>query len=157
MPPDRPSWPLLLQMLDLPLDSNLTLTLLTNSVLELQKAQAIPSTLYLQMDNTARENKNKYVLGFCAALVELRIFKKVGALFKWVCTSHRSTSFLLGTLTRILIGFSKRSEMKSVVPVLSQYQVRYRIWLWLFDTMLLYRFASTYTPQQHTQPYRSGL
>ena len=64
-------------LLQWPHDSNLTITLLLNVIFEFQKAYALPSTLYLQMDNTARENKNKYVLGFCAALVELRIFQKV--------------------------------------------------------------------------------
>lgn len=64
-------------LLQWPHDSNLTITLLLNAILEFQKNNSLPSTLYLQMDNTARENKNKYVLGFCAALVELRIFQKV--------------------------------------------------------------------------------
>ncbi len=39
--------------------------------------QMVPENLYIQMDNTARENKNRYVLAFCALLVELNIFKKV--------------------------------------------------------------------------------
>ncbi len=38
--------------------------------------QMVPENLYIQMDNTARENKNRYVLAFCALLVELNIFKK---------------------------------------------------------------------------------
>ena len=37
----------------------------------------LPPTLYLQMDNCWRENKNRYVLCFLALLVELGIFKKV--------------------------------------------------------------------------------
>ena len=37
----------------------------------------LPENLYLQMDNTSRENENKYMLGFCAILVQLKIFKKV--------------------------------------------------------------------------------
>ena len=39
----------------------------------------LPPTLYLQMDNCARENKNKIVLTFGALLVELGVFRKVGA------------------------------------------------------------------------------
>lgn len=64
-------------LLQWPHDSNLTIIVLLNALLSFQNKYPLPSTLYLQMDNTSRENKNKYVLGFCAALVELRIFKKV--------------------------------------------------------------------------------
>ena len=67
-------------LLQWPHDSNLTITLLMNAILDFQTKYPLPCTLYLQMDNTARENKNKYVLGFCAALVELRIFQKVKCL-----------------------------------------------------------------------------
>ena len=41
---------------------------------------SLPSVLYLQMDNTCRDNKNKYTLTFAALLVQLNIFRKVG---KW--------------------------------------------------------------------------
>lgn len=38
----------------------------------------LPSVLYLQMDNCYRECKNRYIMAFCAFLVEKKIFKKVG-------------------------------------------------------------------------------
>lgn len=37
----------------------------------------LPPTLYVQMDNTCRDNKNKYMLTFAALLVELGLFRKV--------------------------------------------------------------------------------
>ena len=37
----------------------------------------LPSVLYVQMDNTCRDNKNKYMLTFAALLVELGVFRKV--------------------------------------------------------------------------------
>ena len=37
----------------------------------------LPPTMYLQMDNCWRENKNRYVFCFLALLVELGIFEKV--------------------------------------------------------------------------------
>ena len=40
----------------------------------------LQSVLYLQLDNTSRENKNRYVLGFCSLLVKKDVFKKVGLL-----------------------------------------------------------------------------
>ena len=64
-------------LLQWPHDSNLTITLLFDALVRFQKENYLPSTLYIQMDNTARDNKNKYVLGFCSILAELRIFEKV--------------------------------------------------------------------------------
>ena len=61
--------------LEWPHDSNLTINIL-DAVLSSWHDQ-LPSILYLQMDNCWRENKNKYLLGYCAQLVEMKIFKKV--------------------------------------------------------------------------------
>lgn len=58
-----------------PHDSNLTMTVLYNVLTDYTRSHDLPENLYLQMDNTIRENKNKYVLGFCAILVQLKIFK----------------------------------------------------------------------------------
>ncbi len=38
----------------------------------------LPLVLYVQIDNTCRDNTNKYVLTFAALLEELGIFRKVG-------------------------------------------------------------------------------
>lgn len=64
-------------LLQYPHDSNLTLTLLLNTIVNYKDNHQLPSTLHIQMDNTSRENKNRYVIGFCAILVELKIFLKV--------------------------------------------------------------------------------
>ena len=63
-----------------PHDSNLTLTVIINVLTDFARSNPLPEVLYLQMDNTSRENKNRFVLTFCAALVELQIFKKVSTL-----------------------------------------------------------------------------
>ena len=60
-----------------PHDSNLTITVIINSLVHFIESNPLPKVLYLQMDNTCRENKNKYVLTFCAILVQLGIFEKV--------------------------------------------------------------------------------
>lgn len=58
-----------------PHDANLTINIL---LLELQSmGEDLPDTLYLQMDNCWRENKNQFVLNFLALLVKLDIFVKV--------------------------------------------------------------------------------
>lgn len=74
-----------IDLLQWPHDSNLTLTVLVNILLEYSKDHSLPEKLHLQLDNTSRENKNRYVLGFCGALVKLKIFKKVN----WYLYSYR--------------------------------------------------------------------
>ena len=64
-------------LMQFPHDSNLTLTVMVNSLVDFAKSHRLPEVLYIQMDNTCRENKNKFVLTFCAILVKLDIFRKV--------------------------------------------------------------------------------
>ena len=61
-----------------PHDSNLTMNILLQILL--QYSSSLPPILYLQLDNTARENKNRHLFAFCSLLIELRIFQKVSHL-----------------------------------------------------------------------------
>ena len=61
-----------------PHDSNLSMNILLQ-ILSDQKG-SLPSTLYLQLDNCFRENKNKYFFGLVALLVHHKIFKEVSIL-----------------------------------------------------------------------------
>lgn len=68
-----------MDILQWPHDSNLTVTII-NKVLvsHMERNNGIlPPVLYVQMDNTSRENKNKFVMGYFALLVEAGIFRKV--------------------------------------------------------------------------------
>ena len=61
-----------------PHDSNKTINALYLILLELVEQHGrLPDNLYIQMDNTSRENKNQYVLTYMALLVKLKLFKKV--------------------------------------------------------------------------------
>ena len=60
-----------------PNDCNLTIFAILSTLIELSKHRPLPPKLLIQMDNCVRENKNKYVFGFLALLVELNIFKEV--------------------------------------------------------------------------------
>ena len=62
-------------LLQWPHDSNLTIEVLSQVLLDFK--DKLPEVLYLQLDNTSRENKNRFVLGFCALLVQRNVFKKV--------------------------------------------------------------------------------
>lgn len=58
-------------------DCNLTLTCVLLTIVEVLKQRKLPRRLLLQMDNCVRENKNKYVFGFLAYLVEKKVFSEV--------------------------------------------------------------------------------
>ena len=74
-----------------PHDSNLTCTVLLESILKWTETKLLPPVLYLQMDNCVRENKNKFVFVLLAVLVELKIFQKV----RFLCTVCTFYMYLL--------------------------------------------------------------
>lgn len=63
-----------IDLLTWPHDANLVINVLVDVIL---KRERLPPVLYLQLDNTARENKNKYVMAFLAYLVQAGVFKEV--------------------------------------------------------------------------------
>ncbi|XP_030848478.1 uncharacterized protein LOC115927151 [Strongylocentrotus purpuratus] len=69
-----------------PHDSNLTINIILSILI--RYADSLPPTLYLQLDNTARENKNRHVFAFLSLLVELNIFKKIKVGFLMVGHTH---------------------------------------------------------------------
>ena len=64
-----------IDMLQYPHDSNLNIHVLLDVLLV--NKDKLPPDLNIQLDNTSRENKNKYILGFCALLVAKKVFRKV--------------------------------------------------------------------------------
>lgn len=67
-----------IDLLQCPHDSNMTISLIIHVLSKYTSSgRNLPDVLYIQMDNTSRENKNKYVIGFCVILVQLKVFKKV--------------------------------------------------------------------------------
>ena len=62
-----------------PHDSNLVFNCIMLALLHQYKEDGVlPTILNLQLDNCGRENKNKYVLGFVALLVQRDFVKEVG-------------------------------------------------------------------------------
>lgn len=45
---------------------------------------SLPPTLYIQADNSAKDNKNFILMGFLASLVQQNIFKKVIIYLTWL-------------------------------------------------------------------------
>jgi hypothetical protein len=70
-------------------DGNLLPTILLDYIFRVKSEQGfLPPVLYLQLDNTARENKNKFVMTFLALLVERGVFEKIKVNFLLVGHTH---------------------------------------------------------------------
>ncbi|KAL3686578.1 hypothetical protein R1sor_009152 [Riccia sorocarpa] len=67
-------------------DSNLTITVLHKILLEWEGP--LPPTLYLQLDNTVRENKNNILFAYLAMLLDKNIFSKIKLGFLLVGHTH---------------------------------------------------------------------
>ena len=63
-----------IDLLTWPHDANLVINVLVDTIL---KKERLPPVLYLQLDNTARENKNQFVMTFLSYLVQVGVFKEV--------------------------------------------------------------------------------
>ncbi|KAL5468782.1 hypothetical protein EMCRGX_G029899 [Ephydatia muelleri] len=98
-----------------PHDSNLTINILIRTLNELEKP--LPPVLYLQLDNCFRENKNKFVMAFCALLVKFKFFSKVRINFLPVGHTHEDVDQFF---SRISEGLRKNGaetfyELQSVI------------------------------------------
>jgi hypothetical protein len=70
-------------------DGNLLPTILLDYISRVKAERgSLPPVLYLQLDNTARENKNKFVMTFLALLVERGVFEKIKVNFLLVGHTH---------------------------------------------------------------------
>ena len=63
-----------INLLTWPHDANLVINVLVDTIL---KRERLPPVLYLQLDNTARENKNQFIMTFLSYLVQVGVFKEV--------------------------------------------------------------------------------
>merc|ERR1719318_34743 len=58
--------------------SNMIISIVYKMILDfLNDHKFLPPILFLNLDNCGRENKNRYLLAFCCALVELDIFSEI--------------------------------------------------------------------------------
>ena len=71
-----------------PHDSNLTLNCLLHSMAQQSNNNKFAPTLYVQLDNCGRENKNKYFLGCMAFLVAKGLVDEIIMSFLMVGHTH---------------------------------------------------------------------
>ena len=65
-----------------------TVNAIARSLKWLDRVNRVGKVLYLQLDNTSGDNKNRYVMAFLAFLVQIRIFEKVKVSFMEVGWPH---------------------------------------------------------------------
>ena len=81
-------------------DPNLTITIM-HSVLQ-SWIGPLPPVLYVQLDNTARENKNSSVFGYLSMLVHRGLFKKIKVNFLLVGHTHDHIDQMFSTFSKKL-------------------------------------------------------
>lgn len=69
-------------------DANIIIEALQRSLKHVEKQRDLPDMLYLQMDNAANTNKNKYMLGWLALLVKRHVFNEIMLCFLPVGHTH---------------------------------------------------------------------
>ena len=65
-------------------------------------AVPLPKKLFLQLDNSAKDNKNRYVMAFCLLLTAQRIFKEVTVGFLVVGHTHEDIDAHFSYLSKLL-------------------------------------------------------
>ena len=69
--------------------NNVTIEVLHRVLTDLKKDRGfLPPVLYLQLDNTSKQNKGRFLLGYLAFLVELGVFEQVQLSFLPVGHTH---------------------------------------------------------------------
>ena len=69
-------------------DSNLALNCLLGTLDLLYADTPLKETLYIQLDNTSRENKNRYYIGMMAWMVAVGLVKEIEVSFLMVGHTH---------------------------------------------------------------------
>ena len=64
----------------------------------------LPPTLWLQLDNTCRDNKNRYVFAFCQSLVDMGLFQEIEINFLPVGHTHCDIDQLFSRISVHLYG-----------------------------------------------------
>ena len=62
----------------------------------------LPKKLFLQLDNLAKDNKNRYVMAFCSLLTARRVFKEVTIGFLIVRHTHKDIDAHFSYLSKLL-------------------------------------------------------
>lgn len=71
----------------------------------------LPPKLYLQLDNTVKQCKNKYVLGYCAWLVHFGVFQEITISFLPVGHTHEDIDQMFSCISKYLSSHDAPSRL----------------------------------------------
>jgi hypothetical protein len=81
---------------------NVTIQAFWESLCALHKDGGIPPTIFLQLDNTSKQNKGKYLVAFCELLVSLKVCKEIKINFLPVGHTHEDIDQFFSRLAILL-------------------------------------------------------
>ncbi|XP_063438737.1 uncharacterized protein LOC134719703 [Mytilus trossulus] len=120
-------------------DSNLTMHILMLILHQISKLMGnkLPPILYLQADNSWRENKNRYVLGFCELLVHQRIFNEVYLSFLPVGHTHEDVDAAFSRIAETLRRNDAETmpRLKEMLPNVKDIEAIYDIRSWITSSL----------------------
>ena len=93
-------------------------TLLKLSDPERKLRKTWPSNLYVQLDNTSAENKNRGTFGYFASLVGAGTFKKVTLSFLPVGHTHEDIDAIFGMIMRHLYRYDRLAHMEEMMDAI---------------------------------------
>lgn len=93
----------ILDLMQWPHDSNLAINCMMMSLGHLFKDKPLTETLYIQLDNCGRENKNKYFIGAMAFLVAKGLVKEIVMSFLMTGHTHEGKRRVVVKLTKCQI------------------------------------------------------
>ena len=103
--------PLIMTTLDnVKLGTNSTLEVLHQSLIHDYAKEGLPEVLYLQLDNTTRQCKSRFIMGFMGYLVHIGLFKEVVVSFLEVGHTHEDIDQLFSRISIYLAGHSTLSR-----------------------------------------------
>ena len=113
---------------NVPKDGNFVPNVLLR-VLDIYKEEHgyLPPVLYMQLDNTCRENKNKFVFSFLAYLVTMGVFKKIKVNFLLVGHTHEDIDQYFSVVSKGLVRNHPRTlpHMQRTVELLREDTVQF--------------------------------
>ena len=94
------------------LGSNATIEVLHRVLLDTLATEAqLPPKLFLQLDNTVRQCKNRYVMGYLAYLVHLGVFEEIVVSFLPVGHTHEDIDQIFGCISKYLAAHDAPSTV----------------------------------------------
>jgi hypothetical protein len=89
-----------------------------------ERGNKLPDVLYLQLDNTTRQNKGQFLMGFLALLVENGVFERIYVCFLPVGHTHEDIDQMFSRFAIALRGRNMRSRQEMAQVMRGAYQDR---------------------------------